>query len=178
MPTDTQTAADVGGSTQAANINGLPVQTLAMVLLAVWAVVLVSRRFLPKPIKRLTDDQVQRIEESLQTTQALEKRLREIEIERAEVIKQARVEALEIRKQAEADAVIRKQEMLDMARQEVEKVIQSGKLLLEQERTAMLIAVRRDLVDIAVKASAKIVTDGLTVQRSQSLAEEMVRKLT
>ncbi len=76
------------------------------------------------------------------------------------------------------DTETRKGEMVEAAKREVERVIEKGKQQLEDERVAMLIAARKDLVDIAVKAAAKILSEGLTEKKSQSMAEEMVRKLT
>ena len=142
-----------------------------LVLLVLW-------RFAYKPIMRLLEEREQKIVESVKNAETIEKRLREAEVEHAKIVTGARAEAQAIVEKAVADTEVRKTEMVEAAKREVERVILKGKQQLDEERQAMLIAARKDLVDIAVKAAAKIVTDGMTEKKSQSLAEEMVRKLT
>ncbi|PIZ55615.1 hypothetical protein COY25_00580, partial [Candidatus Uhrbacteria bacterium CG_4_10_14_0_2_um_filter_41_7] len=63
-------------------------------------------------------------------------------------------------------------------KREVERVVASGKKQLEEDRAEMMRSVRKDIVDIVVKASARIVSDAIDEKKSQSLAEEVVRKMT
>ena len=142
-----------------------------LVLFVLW-------RFAYKPIMRMLDEREQKIAESVKNAETIEKRLRDAEAEHNQIVTAARAEAQAIVEKAVADTEVRKTEMVDAAKREVERVIQKGKQQLDDERQAMLVAARKDLVDLAVKAAAKIVTDGLTEKKSQSLAEEMVRKLT
>ena len=142
-----------------------------LVLLVLW-------RFAYKPIMRLLEEREQKIAESVKNAEAIEKRLRDAEVEHQKIVVAARGEAQAIIDKAVADTEARKNEMVEAAKREVERVIQRGKQQLDEERVAMLMTARKDLVDIAVKAAAKIVTEGLTEKKSQSLAEEMVRKLT
>lgn len=142
-----------------------------LVLLVLW-------RFAYKPIMRLLEEREQKIAESVKHAETIERRLREGEVEHEHMLKQARAEAQAIVEKAVAETDVRKAEMVEAAKREVERVIAKGKQQLDEERQAMLLAARKDLVDIAVKAAAKIVTEGMTEKKSQSLAEEMVRKLT
>lgn len=142
-----------------------------LVLLVLW-------RFAYRPIMRMLDEREQKIAESVKNAEAIEKRLREADIEHEKIVTAARAEAQSIIEKAVADTEVRRADMVEAAKREVERVIQKGKQQLDDERQAMLVAARKDLVDIAVKAAAKIVTDGLTEKKSQSLAEEMIRKLT
>jgi F-type H+-transporting ATPase subunit b len=142
-----------------------------LVLLVLW-------RFAYRPIMRMLDEREQKIAESVKNAEAIEKRLRDADAEHAKVVGAARVEAQAIIEKAMADTETRKTEMVEAAKREVERVIQKGKQQLDEERLTMLVTARKDLVEIAVKAAAKIVTEGLTEKKSQSMAEEMVRKLT
>lgn len=142
-----------------------------LVLLVLW-------RFAYRPIMKLLDEREVKIAESVKNAEAIEKRLREAEAEHAKVVGAARVEAQRIMEKAVVDTEARKNEMVDAAKREVERVILKGKQQLDEERVAMLITARKDLADIAVKAAAKILSEGLTEKKSQSMAEEMIRKLT
>jgi F-type H+-transporting ATPase subunit b len=142
-----------------------------LVLLVLW-------RFAYKPIMRMLDERETKIAESVKNAEAIEKRLRDADAEHQQIVTAARTEAQAIVEKAMADTEARKDEMVEAAKREVERVIQRGKQQLDEERLAMIMTARKDLVDIAVKAAAKIVTEGLTEKKSQSLAEEMVRKLT
>lgn len=141
-------------------------------------VITILRLFAFKPIMRFLAERETKIAESVKNADAIAKHLRTVEQEREEILAAARVEAHTVISEAIVQAEARKVEMLDGAKKEVERVIQAGKVRLDDERQAMLLAARKDIVDVAVKAAAKIVTDGMTPKKSQSLAEEMVRKLT
>ena len=57
-------------------------------------------------------------------------------------------------------------------------MIQKSKEQMTVEREAMLRDVRKDIVDIAMKAAARIIHTDMDEKKSQSLAEEVVRKMT
>jgi F-type H+-transporting ATPase subunit b len=141
-------------------------------------VMIVLWRFAYKPIMKMLEEREHKIADSVNQAEAIEKRLRAADDEYSAVLQKARQEAQQLLEKATADTDVRKQEMIEAAKREVERVIVKGKQQLEEERSNMLIAARKDMVDIAVTAAAKIVSEGLTEKKSQSLAEEVVRKLT
>ena len=167
-----------GGIVGAIGTFGVRGDLFAAQLVNFLLVLLVLWRFAYRPIMRMLDERETKIAESVKNAEAIEKRLRDAEAEHAKVVGAARVEAQAIIEKAIADTEVRKNEMVEAAKREVERVIQRGKQQLDEERVAMLVTARKDLVDIAVKAAAKILTEGLTEKKSQSMAEEMVRKLT
>ncbi len=184
MSATTQTTSEVSvldadnGLLGIAHTFGLRGDLFAAQLVNFLLVLLVLWRFAYKPILRMLAERELKIAESVQHAEAIERRLREADVEHATRLSEARVEAQAIIEKAVLDTTARKDVMVEAAKREVERVIQKGKQQLEEERLAMLITARRDLVDIAVKAAGKIVTDGLSEKKSQFLAEEMVRKLT
>lgn len=174
----TETHASEGGIAGVVGTFGLRGDLFAAQLVNFVLVMLVLWRFAYKPIMRMLEEREQKIADSVKNAEAIDKRLREADVEHQQIVTAARTEAQAIVEKAVAETELRKTEMVEAAKREVERVIQKGKQQLDDERQAMLLAARKDLVDIAVKAAAKIVTDGLTEKKSQSLAEEMVRKLT
>ncbi len=181
MPEDeltTEEHAESGGLEGVVGTFGLRGDLFAAQLINFLLVLLVLWRFAYRPIMKMLAERETKIAESVKNAEAIERRLREAEQEHAKVVQAGRAEAQSIVEKAIADTEARKDEMVDAAKREVERVIQKGKQQLEEERNSMLTAARKDLVDIAVTAAAKIVTEGLTEKKSQSLAEEVVRKLT
>ncbi|MFA5945418.1 MAG: F0F1 ATP synthase subunit B [Patescibacteria group bacterium] len=172
---ETQTASGIAGVIQTFNVRGdlfLGQLTGFLIVLAVmWL-------FAYKPVLKMLNDREARIAKSLKDAEEIEKRMVEAEKERAVMVASAQKEAQAMLVKAAADTEARKTEMVEAAKREVERVIQKGKEKLQEEHSAMLIEARKDLVEIAVKAAAKILSTGLDEKKSSSLAEEVVRKLT
>ncbi len=134
--------------------------------------------FAYKPILKMLNDREERITKSVKDAEEIEKRVMANEKERNELLAQAQKDAQALHAQAMIDSEARKVEMVEAAKREVERVIQKGKEQLKDEHTAMMIEARKDLVEIAVKAAAKIISTEMDEKKSKSLAEEVVRKLT
>ncbi len=141
-------------------------------------VLFILQRFIFKPLLGKLNQRAEQIARSVEQAKALELRVLQAEKERTDLLAKARNEAQELATIAQNEAVKRREELVFAAKQEVEKVIATGKVQLEQERQQFLISARKDLVDIAIKAAGKILNDSVDPKKSQSLAEEMVRKLT
>lgn len=167
-----------GGLAGVAGTFGVRGDLFAAQLINFLIVLVVLWRFAYKPIMKKLEEREHKIAESVKNAEDIAKRLQDADAEHARLLIAARAEAQAIVEKAIADTEGRKNEMIEAAKREVERVIQKGKQQLEEERAAMLIAARRDLADIAVKAAAKILTEGLNEKKSQSMAEEMIRKLT
>lgn len=142
-----------------------------LVLIVLW-------RFVYKPILGMLDKREKEVAQSVKNVEEIESRMKASEKEREAMLIEARREAQAIIESAMKETDARKNDMLDAAKKEVERVIVKGKEQLVAEREASLLALRKEVIDLAVRAAAKIVTEGLTQKKSQSLAEEVVRKLT
>ena len=141
-------------------------------------VMIVLWRFVYKPILGMLDKREAAIAKSMKDVEDISARVKSSEAERAALLAEARKESQAIIEAAMHETETRKNEMLESAKREVERVIAQGKVRLASEREAAMVEMRKEVVDIAVRAAAKIVTDGMTQKKSQSLAEEVVRKLT
>ncbi len=142
-----------------------------LVLIVLW-------RFVYKPILAILDKREAAIAKSMKDVEDISARMKAAEAERSAMLASVLKESQAIIEGAMKETDARKNEMLEAAKREVERVIAKGKEQLVAEREASLTALRKDVVDIAVRAAAKIVTEGLTEKKSQSLAEEVVRKMT
>lgn len=141
-------------------------------------VLLVLWKFVYKPIITMLNKRESAIAQSMKDVEEISTRMKASEAERDAMLVSVLKESQNIIEAATKETETRKNEMLEAAKREVERVIAKGKEQLAAERDASLMALRKDVVDIAVRAAAKIITEGLTEKKSQSLAEEVVRKMT
>lgn len=178
-PTEGNTAVEAtSGPAAVPGMFGLRPDLLAAQLLNFLIVLGVLWHFAYKPVMKLLDEREAKIAKSVKDAEAVEARVREFEVEREALLAAARKDAQELVTKAMAQSDERKTEMLDAAKREVERVIAKGKQQLMIDKETMLREARKDIVDIAVKAAARILHDGVSEQKSQSLAEEVVRKMT
>jgi F-type H+-transporting ATPase subunit b len=175
-PTATETAheADPG----VLGTFGLRGDLFAAQLINFLLVLIVLWRFVYKPIFAVLDAREKSIAKSVKDVEEISARVKASEAERTAMLNDARKEAQAIIESAMRETDARKNEMIESAKREVERVIVRGKEQLVAEREAAMLEMRKDIIDIAVRAAAKIATEGMTQKKSQSLAEEVVRKLT
>lgn len=143
----------------------------AIVLVVLWL-------FVYKPILKILDERKEKIEKSIKQASEIEERMDAIEKEKESIISEARTAAMEINEKAHQDGKVRSEEMVQAAKREVERVIVKGKQQLTAEKEGMLRDLRKDIVDISMKAVARITQSEIDEKKSQSLAEEVVRKMT
>jgi F-type H+-transporting ATPase subunit b len=178
MAETTSTTEEAGGIAGVASTFGLRGDLFLGQLTSFLIVLGVLWLFAYKPILKLLAEREERIAQSVKSAEDIEKRVLASDKERAEKLAEAQKEAQAVILKAVADTEIRKEEMVDAAKREVERVIQKGKEQLKEEQAAMMLEARKDLVEIAVKAAAKIISTEMDEKKSKSLAEEVVRKLT
>lgn len=141
-------------------------------------VLLVLWKWAYRPIMRLLDERQKKIAQSVKDASAIEARLNRLDLERDEVLQAARVEGKRGVDEALSAAQTRRAEILDKTKVEVEKVIAQGKQQLAIEREAMMRDARKELADIIVLATQKILTTELNEKKAASLAEEVIRKMS
>lgn len=157
---------------------GLDAPTFIAQLVNFLIVLVILWRFVYRPVVRLLDERSEKIEKSVKTAQDIEERMAKLAVEREDVLNDARKEAQAIAEKAHEESSARREEMIASAKREVERVIAKGKEQLADEKKTMLRELRKDIVDIAVKAVARVLDDQVDEKRSQSLAEEVVRKMS
>lgn len=167
-----------GGIAAVAGTFGLRSDIFVAQLVNFLIVLLVLWKFAYKPILRMLEEREAKIAKSVADADAIAVRVADLEREREEVILTARKDAQVIMAEAVAQSEARKDEMVEAAKREVERVITKSKQQMVVDREAMLRDVRKDIVDIAMKAAARIIHTGMDEKKSQSLAEEVVRKMT
>ena len=142
-----------------------------IVLAVLWA-------FVYRPITKLLDERKETIANSVRQAEEIEARLKAVEEEREGILLAAKKEAQGIAQTAQEQAEAKQKKGVAQAKREVERVVIRGKMQLAEEKKHMIREMKKDIVDIAMKAASRVVQDGFDEKRSQSLTEEVVRKMT
>ena len=157
---------------------GIDGYSILLYLVNFGVLLLLLWRFVYRPINKILDERGEKIEKSVKQAEEIELRISAIEAEREQIVAEARKQATAIAEKATKEGDQRREEIVAAAKREVERVIVKGKQQLQDEKAEMMRSLRKDIVDIAVKASARIVNDAIDEDKSKSLAEEVVRKMT
>ncbi len=157
---------------------GLDVDIFIAQLVNFLLVMIVLWKFAYKPIIKMLDDRTARIDKSMKDAEHVEKRVAALEDERKMIVAEARKEASVIVEIARTDAEALKTDLVEKSKREVERVIVHGKAQLKSEQESMMREARKELVEIAVAAAKKILIESVDDKKANSLAEEVVRKMT
>ena len=135
-------------------------------------------KFAYKPLVKILDDRSEKIEESLKHSDAIELRVKQLEVEQKQIIATAKGEAMQILEIAKQDAEARKQELLASAKKEVERVVTQGKEQLQAEKAQMLHEAKAELIHLAVAATKKILESEVDEKASQKIASDVIQKMS
>lgn len=176
--TDAHTEEKASGIAGVVGTFGLRSDIFVAQLVNFLLVLLVLWKFAYKPILAALDEREKKIEKSVRDAELVTKRLQDADKEKADILRFAREEADAFARKSLEETQARKTEMVAAAKQEVERVIAQGKVQLAEEHDAMMIAMRKEIVEISIAAATKILGEAITEKKSQSLAEEVIRKMT
>lgn len=138
-------------------------------------VLLVLWKWVFKPVAGALEGRRQRIEESVKKAAEIESRLRALEESEAETIKETRIKAEKIIKQANDIATRSSLEIVAAARGDANKVMTETKAAILSEKEQMLREARQDLAELTVLATEKILRTKLDGKKDQELIAETIK---
>ncbi len=178
MSQEVQAVAEAVESTGGIAALGLNAKIFVAQLINFTVVLLVLWKWAYKPIVKLLEERQTKIEKSVKGAEEIEERLKASAGDREKMLREAKAEAQKVLDEAMVTAEERKAEMVASAKREVERVILQGKNQLVAEREAMVREARKDLVEVALSATKRIIGEEINEKKATSLAEEVVRKMT
>ncbi len=98
-----------------------------------------------KPLFKTTGERSATIAKSLKEAREIEERLAKTKAEQADLINQAKKEAVEIINEANRKADVRKNELVDKAREEIGVLINKEKVRMQSEKASTLKEIRQEL---------------------------------
>lgn len=128
-----------------------------------------------KPLAKIMSERTKKIEQSLQDADSITKKLAQTKQEQAEIIKQAKQEALALLQTATQDGEARKNELVVKAKQEIGLLINQEKASMQQEKANTLAEIRQEAAGLVAAAVEKILGEKLNDKNDQELIKKTLR---
>lgn len=138
----------------------------------------VLRAFVYKPVLKVLNDRRKRIEEAIERSKSVDKRMAEIDELKEEVLKKARTESQKIIKKAEEAALKAKESVLKEAHSTSEKILAESRKKIEAEREKIFQEAKAQIADLVYAAVEKAVGDLVDEKLKAKMAEEALKFVT
>lgn len=165
-----QTAASVGPFARL----GLDWRLLIAQLVNFGLVLFVVWKWIYRPLLRVMDARVKRIEKGLEDAEAAAEDRRGADEEKQRVLGEARHEAKRIVAEAEQRAKDLQETQKAKAAAEVENILRDGRQQLHADKEAMLTEARSDLAGLVLAATEKVVDEKLDAKRDAALIKRAI----
>ena len=133
--------------------------------------------FVFKPLGQKMTDRTNTIEKSLEEAKQISENLKNSEVEKNQIIKEARQKAEAILQQTAEQANSERQKSVEAAKAEVKKVVDDGKAQIAKEKEKMLSDVKSEVAELVALATSKVL-QGVTDQKiNKELAEKALKEI-
>ncbi len=128
------------------------------------------------PVLKMLEERRRRIEEGQHNAERIKKQLAEAELRYQEVLRKANEDATKLLEQTRAsgDAITQKQ--LQQAIKDAEGIVAKAQDTIVQERNKMVAEVKKEMVDLVVKTTSKVVGKVITPEDQKRLSEDTVKQ--
>lgn len=155
------------------NLPGLVAQIINFVLILV-----LLRMFLYKPILGLLDRRAERIRESLERAEAVQREADRSRAEFEEQIVEARRQGQQIVAQATEIGERLKEESRQEARREADAIITRANAEIQLEKDRALTEMRQAFADLTILAASRVIEQSLDKNRHQQLIDQVLTEST
>ena len=153
------------------NLSALIVQLLAFIAL-IWAL----RRWAYRPILNILDQRADRIRQSMEQADRIERQLAETEQRNQAILQEARAEAQQIVARAREMAEAQVAQARDVAHQEADKQLQQSLAQLRAEEQRARTELRREYADLVIRAASRVVRQELDPRKHVQLIDQTLRE--
>jgi len=129
------------------------------------------------PILEILNERRRRIEEGQNNAEKIKKQLAEAELRYQEVLRKANADATKLLDEARASSDAHSQKATQQAIKEAEGIIVKARQAIEQERGKMVAEVKKEMVELVVNTTAKVVGKVITPEDQKRLSEETSKQL-
>ena len=140
-------------------------------------VIVVLYKFAIKPLGKLMEERSLKIAGGLTDAKKHKELLADTEAEYKKVIAEARKESQELIAVAKKDAETVREELIAKAQADAKKVVDSGKAELDAEKTKMLADAKRELAELVIKSSEKVLGTVVDADMKQKIASSAAREV-
>ncbi|HET7237405.1 MAG TPA: F0F1 ATP synthase subunit B [Terrimicrobiaceae bacterium] len=129
------------------------------------------------PVLKMLAERRRRIEEGQHNAEKIKKQLAEAELRYQEVLRKAHDEATKLLDEARATSDAISQKQMQQAIKDAEGIIAKAQDTIVQERNKMVAEVKKEMVDLVVKTTSKVVGKVITPEDQERLSEETVKQI-
>jgi F-type H+-transporting ATPase subunit b len=137
----------------------------------------ILKRFLYKPILKVLEERKKRVEASIKQAEEIQKKFDSSAKKSEELVNKGRDEASRIIDEAKEEAKILSAQIQVETREGVQNTIRKTQDSLELEKQKMVAEARKQVVDMVVSVTEKVVSKTLTGADRERLVQESVREL-
>ena len=138
-------------------------------------VIIVLYKFAIKPLGKLMEERSLKIAGGLTDAKKHKELLGETEAEYKKVIAEARKESQELIAVAKKDAEVVRAELVDKAQADAKKLVDSGKAELEAEKAKMLADAKRELAELVVASTEKVLGNVVDADLKSKIASNAAK---
>ena len=142
-----------------------------LVLLALLA------KFAWKPLLEALDNRQQSIRQALDDARKAKQELERLNVESAQIVARARVEADGIISQSRSDGERLREEIRTKARAEADNIVKNAERQIQLETTRALEQIRHEAVDLSVMIASKIIQRNLSKEDNERLIDEALKQV-
>lgn len=117
------------------------------------------------------------IRKSLDDAQQAKQELERLNLESAQIINRARVEAEAVITQSRSDGDRLREEIRAKARTEADNIVKNAQRQIQLETSRALEQIRREAVDLSVMIASKIIQRNLTREDNERLIDEALKQV-
>ena len=122
-----------------------------------------------KPLSSFITNRQESISNKLEKAEKLEAKATRLQEEQEALIKQAHIEAKEIRKNAEQAAVVEKENLINKAKSDAERIVEEARKDMQGEYEAAKESLKRDVLRLSVNIAGKLIEKNVDSSDAESL---------
>lgn len=126
-----------------------------------------------KPLRKTIEERTKEIQTGLENSKKNREILENTKKEYEETMLKARNEAGDFIKNTREENELKKKEMLENANKEVLAMIENGKKSLEKERELMMVSVKKEIVDLVIATTQKVLEEKIDTQYRDKVIKEL-----
>jgi F-type H+-transporting ATPase subunit b len=126
-------------------------------------------------VLKILNERTKKIEKGLKDAETAQKKLTEISEKEKAVLIKARKEAQEIVDKAEKVAVKNKEEIIEQAKIQSEKILSDSAKKIETEKVLMFQEVKKQVAGLVVAATGKIIDEKMDAGKDKELIEKAIK---
>jgi F-type H+-transporting ATPase subunit b len=134
-------------------------------------------KFAWRPLLQALESRQEAIRKSLDDAQQAKRELERLQLQSAQIIKDARIEAESIISGSRTDAERVREEMKVKARAEAANIVQNAERQIRLETGRALQQIRHEAADLSVMIASKLIQRNLSKEDNEKLIEDALRQV-